>query len=50
MELVNQASELFPGEDHINIDNIIYDEVRLHLNVVVPEPYEERFHIAYAAR
>ena len=40
MELVNQASELLPGEDHIHI---IYDGARPHLNIVVPEPYEERF-------
>ena len=37
--LVNQASELFPGEDHIHI---IYDGARSHLNIVVPEPYKER--------
>ena len=39
-ELVNQASKLFPGENHIYI---IYDGARPHLNIVIPEPYEERF-------
>ena len=40
MQLVNQASELFPGENHIHI---IYKGARPHLNIVVPKPYEERF-------
>ena len=40
MELVNQASELFPGEDHIRM---IYNGARPHLNIAVPEPREERF-------
>ena len=31
MQLINQASELFPCEDHIHIDDIIYDGVRPHL-------------------
>ena len=40
MELVNQASELLLGEDHIHI---IYDGLRPDLDIVIPEPYEERF-------
>ena len=41
LELFNQASELFPGKDHMHIDDIIYDGVLLHLNIVivVPEPH-----------
>ena len=38
MKLVNQVSELFPGEDHIHIIS-----ARPHLKLVVLEPYEERF-------
>ena len=36
---------VFPVENHIHIhvDHIIYDGVRPHLNIVVPEPYEECF-------
>ena len=47
MELVHQVSELFPDEDHIHIH--IYDGAWPHLNIVVPEPYEERFTLRYAA-
>ena len=46
-ELVNQASELFSGEDHIHIhvDDIVYNGARPHLNIVV----RRALHIAYAA-